>query len=388
VTFQHITTNSQLKSYCDELASAPVIAFDTEFVSERSYRPQLCLIQVAALDRVAIIDPLACSDIHIFWERLITPGHETLVHSGREELNFCLQATRQRPANMFDVQIAAGLVSHEYPSGYAALLDRHLGIKLDKGETRTDWSIRPLTQSQMEYAVDDVKHLLPLRQALGEKLEKYGRVDWMHAEMEAWENEVDEFRSREHWRKISGANSLSRRAMGVMRGLWLWREEIAVRRNQLPRRVLRDDLMFEIAKRRNADVRHIQNLRGMERGDLKQLIPEISNVIQQALALPDEQLPSHLKREQPQQYPLLGQLLNAALTSICRSKNLATALVGTASDIRDLIAFRLGINTDDPPLLARGWRATVVGNLIEELLSGKTSIRIHDPHSDDPLVFE
>jgi len=130
-----ITTAAQLAEYCAELATAPVIAFDTEFVSEHSYRSELCLIQVAALEKLAVIDPLAVGDVRPFWDLIVAPGHETIVHAGREELNFCLHATGKRPANLFDVQLAAGFVSYEYPAGYASLLNRMLGITLEKGET-------------------------------------------------------------------------------------------------------------------------------------------------------------------------------------------------------------------------------------------------------------
>ncbi|MDX1965220.1 MAG: HRDC domain-containing protein [Pirellulales bacterium] len=388
MTHQFITSAAHLQRFCQEILTEPYIAFDTEFVSEHTYRSELCLIQVAAGEHLAVIDPLAVRDIKPFWDAIVAPGHQTIVHAGREELNFCLQATGERPADLFDVQLAAGLVGNEYPAGYGALLQRLLGISLEKGETRTDWRRRPLSRSQLEYALDDVRHLRAIRDILTEKLTSRGRLGWLTAEMEEWQAEVTEYRTREHWYKISGNTGLSRRSLAILRELWHWREGQAKMLNQPARRVLRDDFLIELAKRRSADIKQIQAIRGLERSDYKRVLPEIADAIERANSLPEGQLPVSQKRDLPQQFTLLGQFLSAALSSICRSQNVAMALVGTATDVRDLIAYRLGYDSGEPPLLAQGWRAEVVGQIIEDLLSGERCIRIVDPQSDDPLRFD
>ena len=135
-------------------------------------------------------------------------------------------------------------------------------------------------------------------------------------------------------------------------------------------------------------MRQIRAVRGLERNELQRLLPKISEHIQIALDLSQEELPQSERRDVPQQITVLGQFLSTALTSLCRSKELAPSLVGTASDVRDLVAFRLGFVNGQPPSLASGWRAEVVGSLIDDLLAGKLSIRITDPLSDHPLAFE
>jgi len=152
--------------------------------------------------------------------------------------------------------------------------------------------------------------------------------------------------------------------------------------------VLRDDLIVELAKRRSADVKQIRLVRGLERGDLQRLLPQIAEHIATALELSERELPQTERREVPQQINLLGQFLSSALTSICRTAQIAPSIVGTASDVRDLIAFRLGYGGQEPPALANGWRAEVVGQVIDDLLAGRLSIRIHDPESEEPLAFE
>lgn len=377
-----------MATLAERLADVDTIAFDTEFVSEDTYRSELCLIQVSAADELWVVDALSVGNTRAFWERLAAGAHETVVHAGREELGFSLTIIGTRPARLFDVQIAAGLVGFEYPAGYGSLLNKLLGKTPQKGETRTDWRRRPLSNHQIEYALDDVRYLPALRDRLKGQLEKLGRTAWMEAEMTAWQDEVEASRSRERWRRVSGINGLSNRSLAIVRELWRWREAEAERRDLPVRRVLRDDLIVELAKRQTSDPKRIHAVRGLERGDLKRLMPEIARHIDAALRMPETEVPRTERREVPQQINVLGQFLATALTSICRAAKLAPSLVGTASDVRDFIAFRMGYGPEEPPQLARGWRAEVIGSQLDDLLAGKTSIRIVDPKSDEPLAFE
>lgn len=387
--YDYITTRGQLLDFCDAIAAEPVVAFDTEFVSEDSYRPDLCLVQVAAGERLAVIDPRACEDVTPFWELLVAPGRMSLVHAGREEFRFCLAATGQRPHNLFDVQIAAGLVGLEYPAAYGTLISKLLRKSLTKGETRTDWRRRPLSATQIEYALQDVMYLEPLRQRLQARLEKFDRTAWMATEMQAWQDEVAEFEASEQWRRVSGMSNLSPRSLAVVREVWRWRDAEARRRNSPPRRVLRDDLIIELARRQTSDVKRIRALRGLERRELQKHLTDIAECVSRALALPTEDCPQPLTRTDAPHLSLIGQFFTTALSSICRSAHVAPSIVGTASDVRELIAWRLGLAPDSPPpALASGWREQVVGHVIEELLEGRLSIRIADPLSDHPLVFE
>ncbi|MDZ4817817.1 MAG: HRDC domain-containing protein, partial [Planctomycetota bacterium] len=313
--YEYLTTNEELARFCDEIATAKTIAFDTEFISEHTYRSDLCLVQVAVEDRLVVIDSVTINNMQPFWELLVQPGHETLVHAGREELCFCLDATGKRPNDMFDIQIAAGLVGYEYPAGYGSLLSKLLGQQLQKGETRTDWRRRPLSRQQIEYALDDVRHLQAMRDKLYAKLQSLGRLSWLADEMLAWQNDVDYSRNRERWRRVSGIAGLSIQSMAIVRELWLWREKEAERRDSPPKRVLRDDLIIELAKRKTADPRQIGAVRGMERGDLQRNLPKLAECVERALNLPDAELPRTERRETPNQINLLGQFLSSALTS-------------------------------------------------------------------------
>ncbi len=367
------------------------MAFDTEFVSEDNYRPDLCLLQIAAGGQLAVVDTHAVREITPFWELLATPGRETIVHAGREELRFCEAAIGKRPAQLVDIQIAAALIGLEYPAAYGTLIARLIGKTLPKGETRTDWRRRPLSESQITYALQDVLYLEQMRDILVGEIDKLGRRSWLEAEMLAWQEQVEEAENGERWRRVSGISGLSAKSLAIVRELWHWREEEARRRNSPVKRVLRDDLIVELAKRGTADPKRISAVRGLERGDLQRQMPKLTACIERALALPESEYPRHQRGASLSQLTLIGQFLSTALSSICRSAQVAPSLVGTAQDIRELIAYRLGLNdyrSDDPPALAQGWREEVVGHVIEDLLRGKLAIRITDPVSDHPLSFE
>ena len=387
----NITTEAQLRDYCARLAGVKQIAFDTEFVSEDSYRPQLCLVQVAVDGELAVIDPLSAGDMRPFWEAVAAPGHETVVHAGRQELEFCLHSVGRGPQQLFDVQIAAGLIGLEYPASYSTLTYKILGETAQKGETRTDWRRRPLSGPQIDYALADVTHLRQLRDSLKQRLERLNRGVWFDTEMDAWQADVKGARQSERWRKVAGSSGMSTRGLAIVRELWLWRDAEAERRDCPPRRVLRDDLLAEIAKRRSADPKQIRAVRGMERGDIVRAIPALAKAVERALALPEDQCPKVVRTDSNSHLTMLGQFLSSALSSICRQAQVAVSMVGTPNDVRDLVAYRLAAGEGRPrevPLLAQGWRAEVVGHLLEDLLAGKVSIRIQDPASDQPLAFE
>ncbi len=389
--YEHITSDQHLRDFCETIASAPIVAYDTEFVSEDSYQPDLCLIQLAANGHLAIVDSLEVPDLSPLWNLLTTPGRETLVHAGREEFRFIWKATGKPPSGWFDVQIAAGLIGMEYPASYGTLSAKLLGKTISKDETRTDWRRRPLTQRQLEYALLDVADLEAIRGVLHKRLSDLGRLSWLESELADWQRDLVEFETGERWRRLGGISSLPPRALAAVRELSMWRDSEAERRNQPVRRILRDDLLIEIAKRQTDDQKRIRAVRGMERGDLQRFLPKLAQCVEKALALKEHELPRLERKSSRPQLNLLGQFLSTALGSICRSAQVAPSLAGTAQDVRDLLAYRLnlgGFDEGELPALAQGWRAEVVGQVIDHLLSGDLVLRIADPLADEPLLFE
>lgn len=378
----------RLNELLDHLESADTIAFDTEFVSESSYKPDLCLIQVATRDVIGVIDPKAIRDLSRFWSLLTDPAKVIIVHAAREEFRFCKRASGKRPGQLFDVQVAAGMVGIEYPAAYANLIQKVLKETVPKGETRTDWRKRPLTSRQIEYAEKDVIYLHELYDWLSRKLDKMHRMEWFIDEMELQQQKFEQQDSESAWTRLSGINALRGNELAIAKELFFWREREAERRDSPVRRVLRDDLLIELARRKSADADQIRSIRGMERRDILPHIESIAKVIEEALKLPKPKMPPAPSRQQNQQLSLIGQFMNAVLASICKDSGLAPAIVGNSSDVKDLIAEELDLSqSKSDPILTRGWRAEIIGNKLKDVLHGKAKIRIRDPLGDNPLEF-
>ena len=389
--YDTISNERQLLDLCGRLAGARSIGFDTEFVSEDSYRPELCLLQVAAGDVLAVVDTKEVADLVPFWNLLTEPGRQSVAHAAREEMLFCHRAIGRMPTDLFDVQLAAGLVGLEYPAAYGTLISRLLGQTLPKGETRTDWRRRPLSERQLKYALQDVLYLEAIRDKLHKRLEKLGRLDWLTGEMQARQQELAEAETAERWWRVSGLAGLPSRGLAIVRELWRWREAEAESRDRPARRVLRDDLIVELARRQTADPKRIGAVRGMERRDVRKHLPELQAAVARALELTDGELPRPAQRgsnNQPQ-LNLLGQFLTAALGGICREASIASTLVGTVQDVRDYVAWRLELPgaPRETPALAIGWRAEIVGSKIDDLLHGRGAVYIDDPLAEQPLGF-
>lgn len=389
VSFEHITTPEQLVELCHVMRDSQYVGFDTEFVSENRYRPELCLLQVATDDHFFIVDTLAVPDITEFWEALVEGDHVTVVHAAREEFLFCFRACGKRPKKMFDVQLGAGMVGLEYPASYGNLVSRLLNRRVDKGETRTDWKKRPLTKRQIDYALSDVVHLHPLFTKISKKLKSLGRDEWFAEEMNIWQDALEKVETEPQWQRVSGISNLNRRALAIVRELWIVRNDEAESKNRAPRRVIPDDLIIELAKRGSADVERMKAIRGFDSRVNRALAEPISEAIQKANDLPEAKLPKRMPRGRTMNLGLLGQFLTTALNVVCKTQSIAPNIVGTSQDLRTMAAWRLGlIEPEETPVLAEGWRAEIVGQLIDRVLDGTIAIRVSDPKSDHPLELE
>lgn len=388
VNHQIIDTSSKLAAWCKTHHGTAWLALDTEFISENHYQPLLCLVQVASPQGLFLLDPMKAGDLQPFWELLVEGPHKTIVHACQSELGFCYRYTGRFPRKLFDVQVAAGMAGFEYPVGYTNLVSRLLGQTIPGTESRTNWKARPLTSRQIEYALDDILYLRELETALKRQLRGLGRKDWFREEMVYQMAGHFHNCSSPQWRKLVRNATLDSTALAVVRGLWHWREAVARRQNRTPRRVLRDDLIMEFARRKLADVNALRNIRGMEQPEMRRLLPEIAHCVNEALSLPPEACP---KRNAPRNLSSLavtGQLLYSALNSVCHREKLAIGLVGSPTDVKEWIAWRLQMcHFDIAPLMARGWRAEIVGPLFDDLLSGRRAIRITSPTSEFPIDF-
>ena len=387
--FQHITDQKTLEEFCSQAAKSRYIGFDTEFVSENCFRPQLCLIQVSTESDYAIIDTMAIDNIDVFWNMLCRGEHITIVHAAREEFLFCFRACGMWPSRLFDIQLAAGLLGYEYPASYGNLINRMLNKTVDKGETRTDWRQRPLTSSQIAYALSDVVHLWPVYKKLCKGLDKAGRMHWMESEMTDWQKKLENSVTEPQWRRVSGIARLRPNQLAIVRQLWLWREEEAERKDRSAKRTLADDLIVELARRGTSQLKQIRAIRGFSSRVSTNSVEGIAEAIEVALNLPESDYPRKVSSPKSVNLGLLGQFITTALNVVCNEQRIASQLVGSAQEVRDLAAVKLGLlKGGKRHRLEEGWRAEIVGQLIQRVLAGEVAIRVGDVKSDQPLVME
>jgi ribonuclease D len=381
-----VTQPEELAACCAHLAECRRFGFDTEFVGEDTYHPRLCLIQVAAADSLYLIDPLTVGPLDAFWELVVSPANQVVVHAGREEVRLCQLWSGRPPGNLFDLQIAAGLVGYAYPLSHAALVGQVLRVQLAKGETLTEWRKRPLTRNQVRYAFDDVRYLLPLFEQLTARLERVQRLDWAREEFgRLAANAVTEEPVVAKWRKLRGLGTLDRRRLAVVRELFNWREEVAARTNRPPRTIVRDDLIVEIARRNPTCERDLHVVRGLPRRDLEAILA----TVERARALPLQECPEVAEREQdPPQLGLVSGVLVAVLGDLCARLRLAPNLVASSQDVKLLIRSRLR-NEPAPAesLLTHGWRARVILPVLQDVLEGRQALRVADLRRDTPFAF-
>jgi ribonuclease D len=383
-----VTQPGELAACVEHLAASKRFGFDTEFVGENSYHPQLCLVQVATTEALYLIDPLTVGPLDGFWQAVSDPAHEIIVHAGREEIRLCQLASGRTPANLVDLQLAAGLAGLAYPLGHGPLVQQVLGIQLQKGETLTEWGKRPLTRSQIRYAFDDVRFLLAIWEKLSERLDKRGRQSWLREEMArliaaATPTSPADAGQSEKWRKLRGAGSLDRRRLAVLRELFIWREEAAARGNRPPRAIVRDDLMVEIAKRLPAKENDLHVVRGLPRRDLE----AVMQAVERGRHLSIELCPLPAERDQdPPQVGMVVGILQAVLGDSCARQHIAANLVASVHDIKQMVRAQLqGSPLPDDCLLGQGWRSEHVLPVLLEVLQGRRHVRVVNVRADAPL---
>jgi ribonuclease D len=388
-----ITDAAGLDRCCAHLARCERVGMDTEFVGEDSYHPTICLIQVATPEALYLVDPFAFADDELrpLWDLLVDPARVVVVHAGREEVRVCHRSVGRVPGNLFDLQIAAGLVGMVYPVGHGSLVGELLGQRLSKGETLTEWRTRPLARSQIRYAFDDVRFLLALWRKLNDRLTELGRLEWAREDFarlcaQSTPEEPGPPAASDKWRKLRGASSLDRRRLAVVREIYHWREEEAARVNRPPRTVLRDDLLVEIGRRNLKGEHELHVVRGLAR----RYAPALWQAIERARALPLDQLPAVTEREQdPVQVGMVAGVLGAALVDHCNRLRVAPNLVASSADVKLLVRSRLlGLPGPVESVLTRGWRAEHILPHLNAILDGRRSVTVADVRSETPFEYE
>ncbi|MFN0197446.1 MAG: ribonuclease D [Planctomycetaceae bacterium] len=387
-----ITAADKFEEFCAHVRQAGSVACDTEFVSEYTYRPELCLLQLATTERACLVDPYAVQDLSSWWDIMVDDQTTIVLHGGREEIRFCQTYSGKSPRKIVDLQIAEGLRSRSFPLSYTSMVARVLKGKTHGKETRTDWRRRPLTQQQIEYGLEDVEYVLPIWERQRQSLLELGRLSWADAEFQRMVDELEEETSPESWRRFNGLHRLKPRSLAAARELIRWRESEAESRNQPVRKMLRDDLLLELAFRMPRSAKEILSTRDMNRPDYQKRIDRILQCIDDARNLPNSDLPEPFPEpdyDRDQDEQILSKVLAIALANRCAELNVSMTLVGTNADLRQLVRWHVYNRQAGPlPSLMQGWRTEVCGDLLTAVLDGKISFRVADPESEHPLKFE
>lgn len=352
-----IADDAALAALLDRLAPAPWVAVDTEFVRERTYYAQLCLVQIGDANEVACIDALAV-DLAPLWRFLLDPARTKVLHSASQDMEIFVERAGDCPRPLFDTQVAAALLGLGDQISYAALVEARLGISIDKSQSRTDWSKRPLSAAQLSYAADDVRHLAALFPALREALETAERDDWLREDCAAI-TQPERYRPdpEQAWQRLKGLGRLDADAQHAAAALARWREERALASNRPRRWILADEVLLAIAERRPQSLAELAECadvpaRNLER-DGKTWIACMQQAPTGAPALVDDFRPDPAHRA-------LVKRLGNTVRSRAESLGVPPSLLAARASLEMLARF--GASAENPAL--RGWRRPAVGEAL------------------------
>ncbi len=365
-----ITDTNALAAFCARMRTEQFVTIDTEFMRDRTYFPKLCLVQVAGAKEAVAIDPLAPDiDLAPLLALLVDEAVLKVMHAARQDLEIFFHLGHL-PRPFFDTQIAAMVCGFGEEVAYDTLVSRLAGAQVDKSSRFTDWARRPLSSAQIQYALGDVTHLRVIYERLAARIDKEGRIDWVSEEFEALlAPGLYTQPPEEAWRRLK-LRSRDARFVAVAQALAAWREREA-RRRDLPRsRILRDDLLLEVAANRPQTA---EALRGLERVNVdKESAAGIMAAIREVMALPKEQLP---RLPEPPTLPRgVGptvELLRVLLKFKCEEADVAQRLVAGTSDLE---AIAVDDAADVPAL--HGWRRQIFGEDALALKAGRLALAI------------
>lgn len=369
-----IISATALEQLCNTIDTTAHFALDLEFIPERTYVPQLCLVQVCVDQQAYIIDPLSVKDLSPLWQRVADPSIAVVLHAGEQDLAIIHHLSSLKPSNVLDTQIAAGFLGFGYPAGYGKLLQQLLSISISKTETYTDWMRRPLTDNQIEYALNDVRHLPAMEHELREMLGKTNRISWVLDECALRYKSPRLFQGDpdRDFVKVKGSGSLSRRGLAVLRELYRVRLAEATATNRPPQKIIPDNLLLELARRPIKQVKDMERIRGIRHDHIAQYGDAVLEATNIALSLPEQRCPEpSLVRIPSRSEAMKTDVLFLLLKSFCHAEDLAPDLVATRADLELLVrSFNEESGSVENLNLIQGWRGDVVGRKLLQALCG------------------
>jgi ribonuclease D len=373
----YIKTTDELLAFIASIGQPECLAVDTEFIREKSYYPQLCLLQLATPSQSAIVDPLGSCDLTALAPLMASDQVVKIFHAGDQDCAIILHELGVTPHPLFDTQRAAQLCGYPNQIGLGALVKQACGVSLDKSDSFSDWERRPLSDRQVEYALNDVRYLPGIYKRMEAKLAANGRLEWLREDFEHMSDPatyaVDPLR---RWEKVKHTSSLNTRQLAVVRDLAAWRERRAQLKDWPRKWVLTDELIIEVAKRQPRTEAELYGIRTMREKLGAEQGREVLGVVEQALATPERDLPVRKKVyiRDPEQLPLID-MLAALLHARAHEHQVSSTYVATHDDLALLASGqREGV------ALLSGWRRELVGAEMLELLDGNLTLGVTRGH--------
>jgi len=346
-------------SLVSELQSQEQIGVDTEFMRERTYFAQLCLVQISTPGDIWCADPLSGHPQDAFWQELLT--HDWVVHSARQDIEVIYQTAGTMPSSIFDTQVAAGLLGYPAQMGYAGLVKELFDVEIHKTHTRADWSKRPLRQEYLDYAAEDVEYLLPACEVLTERLEEKGRLDWAREDSH-WllDSELYDIGDGQAINRLKGARNFRGRRRAAAARLAGWRESEAIKRDRPRQWIMRDNVLLDIAYQLPESEAAMVDIQGVPPKLVKRVGRKLLELV--AASAQDN------KDYSPPQPPDEGQkaLLKEMQSRVAACAEELGIAAETVASKRELSA--IIITGDRVSRVFSGWRADLVGNDLLGLL--------------------
>jgi ribonuclease D len=374
------STPDELAQGLDLLSRSDFVVLDTEFMRESTYYPVLCLIQAATSESCVVIDPLAAplsegAKLQPLWEFLADRKRLKVLHAARQDLEVISQAMQSLdappatiPGPIFDTQIAAGLLGHAAQVGYGGLVTQRLGLTLEKGHARTDWSKRPLSVEQLAYAADDVRYLAPLYLNVRDALEAKGRLEWLREEGRELEDpRLYRTEPQDAWRRLKGLDRLQPPQRAVAKLLANWRESRAMQSDKPRGWILSDDTLREIAERLPTSVAALEKVRSLPAGVIRKRGDELAALVAQGKENSGDEPPSFVpSRPEPEVLGRITQLL-AFVRAEAERLSIAPELLATRRDVEQLVF------SGRAEHLLSGWRREVLGERLVAMAQEPTA---------------
>ena len=372
-----ISTTADLESFCQNLAGCRYITVDTEFMREKTFWPILCLIQVAGPDDAVAIDALAADlDLSPLLALFDDPGVLKVFHAARQDLEIFYHLNGRLPAPVFDTQVAAMVCGFGDSVGYQTLAAKLAKANVDKGSRFTDWTIRPLSQRQLDYALADVTHLRIIYEKLAAKMEKSGRVDWLDEEMTTLTApETYAMHPENAYRRIK-TRSTDRRFLAVLREVAAWRERAAQSRDLPRNRVIRDEALLEIAHHAPKTTQELSRTRGLGRGLAEGAQgAALIAAVEAGRQVPDAERPRPIDRAAaPRGVGPVVEILKVLLKLKCDDLGVAQKLVASSADLE-----RLAVDGENADVaMLHGWRRDIFGGDALRLREGRLALAIRN----------